>query len=408
MTVDGVEHGTRSPTAVRSVTPGTHDVRIEKSGYRPWSKRLEIIGTRITDIRNVRLYPLTLEEDILFPRVETVVPSGGEERALVVEQERNARILRIVSLLNPTDPGMRVPERLSGNAVVSALWSPDQSTIFLTLKNGARRRFLTIRSDTGLTTPFNAGEEPLGWVGGVGRTLAIRRAGALMLRTVGGEERVVAEVVRQVAASSYGLAYSIERTDDKGAIQTHLLLMEGTGAPREISSSPMSITADDEIDLSPRGDMLLRRPESAATLLWDRENDRWVAFPVFMERLRWSPDGAKLLWQSSDFDIWAMNLHEERTVLPPLVPELLVRLSQAARNVQWFPDSQHILFLERDILRAIEIDGRDGHRIESLIGTNRGDATATIVSDGTSLVTTAMRDGTPVLLRAFLRTPEDR
>ena len=42
-------------TLISDVTPGAHLLRIEKEGYRPWSKRIKVEPFRVTEFRNVLL-----------------------------------------------------------------------------------------------------------------------------------------------------------------------------------------------------------------------------------------------------------------------------------------------------------------------------------------------------------------
>ena len=51
--VDAIPQKERTPALMEGLTPGEHEVRLEKDGYQPWTKRLGIFESLTTFARNV-------------------------------------------------------------------------------------------------------------------------------------------------------------------------------------------------------------------------------------------------------------------------------------------------------------------------------------------------------------------
>lgn len=394
-----------TPTAVRSLPSGTYTVRLEKTGYRPWEKRLDILGTRITDVRQVRLYPVTLEEEILVNDVSRAFLSPDERSALLIDTEEEAVLIRLRP--DGTEEARLVTSfTLPRNRQLEATWSPDSQWITLDVRGGRQPVFHFLFAASGEHTTFDGQTTFLGWFGQEGHTAVIERGNAIFLRTPPGTDDVpVAAQQLHADASPHGLAV-LEAPRTEASQGTLTLFSAITRNRRVLPLPPTPVGPIEHLSLSPRGDVLLQGPH--ASMLWSAAEEHWTSLPISGERIVWSPDGGKIVWQSSEFDLWTMNIQDDRSTLPLLKPELLLRVSAPIRQVTWFPDSQHVLFLERDVIRVAEIDGRDGHRVESLVGTNRGDAVFTPSASGTLIYTNAQRDGRDVFIRAHLRTLDDR
>lgn len=409
--LDGEARAETTPMSIRAVSPGAHAVRIEKAGYRPWEKRLLVEGTKITDVRHVRLIPEEIEEDVVRGNVRAFSVSPKETWLAVAERDARGARVRILPRARPSEPGVVAAARLVETDVPSFLWSPDDGALLLIARQEQDRRFAVMDPNTGETTELRDADDVLGWLPGKTDRLVVRVGRRIEHRAVGRRSRPVVIAPSALAARVFaGGLVVVEPTPDpdvssRSAIRTY------TGMGKEDAALPLPpLTGESvaDIEVSPFGDVAILTHPSRRLFLWHSGDRAWRGVSAHAERLQWSPDGEKLLWQTSEFDVWVMNVRERRTVLERFSPELLVRLSVPVRNITWFAGSQHLLFFERDALTIVELDPRDGHRSERLLRTNDEDSAAQVLEDGNVVVVSARRGEIPVLLRIFLRTSEDR
>lgn len=409
--INGSEERSVTPTAVSSLPSGTYAVRLEKRGYRVWEKRLPIHGTRITDVRNVRLIPATIDEERIHERVEQFSLSPTERFLGVVEKEKTRKRLRLLRTARLADPGIVVGVPLDTRESVILLWAPDEQRIALTTRVGNAHRFHVIDVETGHASPLVATDEVIGWLPERGHVLVVRSGSTVQYLDVDSNtQTTISRTAIAAATASRGVVIVEDRPAPGSGEKPLTLSLVSPGGTRieTIPAPPLQGQRVSRISVSPFGDVALLSFPNGRLVLWDANERRWRELAEHAENLVWSPDGEKLLWQASEFDAWVVNLREQRTVLPRYVPELVVRLSVPLRTIQWFAGSQHLIFFERDVLTLVEIDGRDGHRREHLVSTNRGDSTAAVVDGGAALFVTVRRDSQPLLLRVFLEIPEDR
>lgn len=72
--LDGADTGKTTPYTFQHVTPGWHTVHVEKQGYNPWEKRLDIRPEEVTFVNDIHLWstkPVTLVSSDIFTRLET-------------------------------------------------------------------------------------------------------------------------------------------------------------------------------------------------------------------------------------------------------------------------------------------------------------------------------------------------
>jgi len=96
---------------VQNLTPDMYTVRIEKEGYHPWRKQLEVFPTVITEARAL----LVQKEPTLTPIPQTILTNGnndaGEDESTNTNRIENPRYYEIESMFTATSTGiMGAPE----------------------------------------------------------------------------------------------------------------------------------------------------------------------------------------------------------------------------------------------------------------------------------------------------------
>lgn len=416
--VDGKVVDKSTPTGLGSVPAGVHVIRIEKPGYRPWEKRIESLGGNVQYLLFTRLLPETPEEEVVREDADDVSISP-DERWLLVTDPQGLRQFPV----RAESPAAEVLHRLPKLKALplSFSWASDGSAVALEVGDDSSTReflgVLSLESGKLLAPPSSA--QFVGWE-------TRRRAVALFLDDQGklweqpktGRALQLADGIEEAAIHPRGVLVSLANPDEDRQTpdavldlqhsrdETPLFLLAEQNAlerlPVVLPEAPRAFA------VSPTGAIAALGGRTGTLFLLKPGDGQWRNISSSLPRFAWSPDGDKLLYQESPFDAWALNVSEERSVLLEDAPELLVRLSTPLGGLRWFPDSQHVLFFDQDILKLAEIDPRDGHRIETLLSTNRGATRVVTAENGDLLYVVVRREDRDVLLRLFLRTADDR
>lgn len=416
--VDGKVVDKSTPTGLGSVPAGVHVIRIEKPGYRPWEKRIESLGGKVQYLLFTRLLPETPEEEVVRENVRDVSISP-DERWLLVTDPQGLRQLPLRAGSSTAEVLHRLPKL--AEKPLSFSWAPDGSSVALEVTNdSSTREFLgVLHLESGKLIAPPSSAQFVGWETRRRATvLFLDAAGRLWEQTAQGRPLQLADGVAAAASHPRGVLVSLARPDEdrqspndvlepqRKADETPLFLFTEQNRPERL---PIALPeAPRAFAVSPTGAIAALGGRTGTLFLLKPGDGQWRKISNSRLGFAWSPDGDKLLYQESPFDAWALNVSEERSVLSRESPELLIRLSTPLEGLHWFPDSQHVLFFDQDILKFAEIDPRDGHRIETLLSTNRGATRALVAERGDTLYVVARREERDVLVRLFLRTPDDR
>lgn len=399
--------GGKTPSSIQNLLPGSYNLRISKDGYRDWQKNLPIVGTMVTDARDVRLLPVAIEEDVMRGSITNFFISPKRQKLCLIEQTKSGFQARLVPFNKYADAGTLIKIAVGKREKVSVLWSPSEDNLILTLTSDKSARNFLVNTATGKATALTPDDAKIfGWVATLTDEKLVKlkqnRAIIAPLNSTGTE--TLSQTTQAISFSDHGFAL-LENNNGQYNIRT---FSQSGNEQDQIAIPEANNNIVSEIFYSPAGDIALLAGTAQNLIVWDSAERIWRNVSAHAENVRWSPEGDKIAWQESEFDLWVMNLHEKRTLLTPYVPELIARLSTAIRAPFWYAGSHQILFFEKDVLKIADLDPRDGHRIENLISTNRGDGTAEVIQNGDEIIATVQREKEFMLSRFFMLEKSDR
>ncbi len=83
--IDGVAAHETTPTVIRDLIPGEHDIAINLQGYAPWRKKVPVTGNKATALDNVLLVPAAWKTRILTDTdFNTLIALAGNPPSLIV------------------------------------------------------------------------------------------------------------------------------------------------------------------------------------------------------------------------------------------------------------------------------------------------------------------------------------
>lgn len=402
LAIDGKPVDERTPTGLGNIAVGPRVLRVTKAEYRPWEKRVEILGGRVHHFLFVRLIPEQLPEESIRAGVDAVWGSASGKWTVTREGQR-LHFFRADRW--DQDVGAVHLSGVPRSSTIGLHWAPSEEALAVTTTPSPldQRLLGLIDLKTYRFLPIEGGPRFAGWVSGrEDRAVTLTAGGQLEARSLSATKPVVlAEKVTAAGTHPRGVVFARVTGDANAPV---LSLFDGASSTTLDASPPpggvhaLQAAANGAVAAVLADGSLVVRP---------RDENAWLSVGSGSPWFSWAPDGSTVLFQSSPYELALFPLAKDAPFLSPREPALLVRSSTPLASVRWFPDSLHVLFIERDILFLADVDGRGGHRLEPLLQTNLGPVTVAVPATGASLLLPAQRGGERVLVRAHLLTPDD-
>jgi hypothetical protein len=321
------------------LVPGSYTVRIQKEGYQPWEKTLQVKGEVVTRA-DIYFFPST-------PSLSVITKNGIIAPSLSPDGKRLAYIIpntdtSSTQLKNPKDPwGVWVTELSTSPISVSKTtkkvlspdttpindgvlsWSPDSSDLLVILPHpitkGPVYYLVSPDKENVAYTPLSE----LNTLKDSWTTQASDSAQVLLGDLRGDALRIATESSRLLA-----LSY------DKSKI-----LYEATASTtlaQVITPPPIGTHATEEI----------RTIEPDTYYVYDIKEDKNYK-----------------IGSSGDFQIWQQpkNPKQPNDIVPlfsaPFDPEIVPFITNNARPLQWLSTSRHLLFVKDNTVNVVEYDG---------------------------------------------------
>ncbi len=392
ISLDEKSHGSL-PKAIPNIEPGLVRVRVEKLGYTPWEKVLEVKPTQATDIRSIRLLPASFPAQSLIPNVRLFAFSPDD---LMTATVNNANELIIHDALAAP---ITSPQKL-GSEPAQLAWSPDSSYLLVRFPQHAYQifRIENSRAEKVPAKNFSLASEAV-WSGVEQDTLygitANRSLVSYNVRT-----DTTAILARDINAyTPYGrdIYYQTIQNDLKKISLRTLeeeIVQEDMG--KQIKKMTISQSGTLAI-LFANGQLMLQKTQGETEEI-----------SPFAEDMQWSPDGQLLLIHTTPMELHVYNVENERLfAVPQGALHLVTRLSHRIMHPQWYSDSLHILYQTKEGLFFSEIDTRD-HAAVTHIESEIPPQNIWIGKGGESLFYAKPEGKTATLVQTWLFTEQDR
>lgn len=365
ITLNGTVDVDTTPATFQELIPGWHLVRVERPGYTPWEKTLEIRAERATFADRIHLFRSEPLAQLVHPGSIQTLAANAERDTLFALGPKTVSSTQAQLLLSRGRIGA---ETLLATAFTPALdprWQPDSRAVYLDAPPGAVDTLVRVLSrELQATSTVGQGS----WVGQ-----------DLLLTN---ERTLVRWNSRSGAKTEELLPTSTVARIEKAHIELkgdarHLVIQ------RTFSEQTLAL---------PPGDWTFFDQPSTALLLRDGSRWLWIdastATPkaVLLEAsaLRFAPADAQtnglLLLRGNELAYW----------VPGQDTQLLIRQSNPIHEATWHRSGDVVFFSTDTTIEAIDIDERGGRRRQTL-------ATFDHVSDfdllGTSLYVAGTKDG---------------
>lgn len=347
---------------ISGLIPGTHDVKVEKSGFTPWEKNLEVKPNLVTEARNIFLAPINKKESVVVDGINDFIVSDSQ--ALIAYSQKNT-----ITILDLASGAANVIPQHAGESIGKISFGSDENHLIIEsfLKNKVRKYVTNVK--TGAITDIPEDEAD--------KYVVLRQYPS-------GQEKLA-------ALSSRNTLYTIDlaspnaKTETARNVSTFELfdtkLIYATLAPTIlyekdlVSGETVQITQSpiDNFDSSARilrsGDGHLAIIDNKKTLyLYDDVNAVFNLVARNIIKASFSPDKKKLLYQNRN-ELYVKYLRD--ILIQPYKKigdvDFITRFSQPIQNSEWFSyDNEHILFATEGKLKLVELDDRDERNTQDI------------------------------------------
>lgn len=118
-----------TPLTLQNATPGRYTIRMEKDGYHPWRKQLEVFPELVTFANNIRLWKKSEPLKTSLGALSRLAASPNEKLLAGIQTSGTAAELVIWNEADEQVQTARFPQTLSGHPTLS--WSEDSRAILI-------------------------------------------------------------------------------------------------------------------------------------------------------------------------------------------------------------------------------------------------------------------------------------
>lgn len=282
-------------TNIAFLEPKTYIMRIQKDGYTTWQKEIEIKADLATEIK---------------------------------------------ALLFPQAPGIKP---LTNSGATNPVLSPDASKIVYGVGGERGGLYLMPLSDSPL--PFR--QNP--------RLLVRNQIGLDFTKAkfIWGPDskQLIARFETEEGSATANLLIDADRTEQEIRDITGSLLATLNRWQQDLDarSQTQAILAPESVKVATQEAALTQKPQASPTP--QRTLQASVKLNYYPTGLIFSPDEEKILYQTKDGKYRVYDLKRKKEFTLPDLPDLV--------NISWFPDSEHLVIAQNNLISIIETDGQN-------------------------------------------------
>ncbi len=308
---------------IENLLPRKYKVRVEKLGYHPWEKFLEVKEKEVTSVKNIILIPKEVKFNLLFERVENFWFLPGLKKILFQEKTENGWSLKWYDLEKNLETHLLQEKELFQEKVdlLNLEFSEEEKEVSLKVKmKDEEKEFI----------------------------LKLTQSPPLLLekKEENAENILVSKRVKKDL-------YVLDRQGN--FFKNGVKLSETAFSPKEKSEYQLMIFGDH---------FFLKENEALYHFNWNLKSFQQIAEKV--KNFQLSPDLKKLAY-FTDHEVWVFFLTEEASFHPKETKErvFIARFSEKIDSLAWIKND-YLIFNTGKKIKVAEIDDRDKINIVEL------------------------------------------
>jgi len=363
---------------VQGLLPKSYDVRVEKDGYMPWSKTLEVEETKVTEAKNVVLFPQTISFNGEKNGIEKIYPLNNDKLVLQYQSSKTSPERIFIYDLNSGEEIalVSINALLADNDLTGLKILGTQDLLF-SLKNkkdGKTNYFLS-----NLQTQSPAVQE-LDFIGETANNIFLANSfgeriifwqedGTILKKSLGSDETAQKFSAQKISAFTLSGGYFYMLSED-GKLSR---IDQNKNFPvQELTDQPFEIKKAEDLELSVfTGRVFLR--DNGDLYVMDEGKKSFQKIFEGIKELKISPFGDKLLCQLQN-ELWVYVLKDTDAPSQEKAGAkiFISRLSQQVQKSDWIDDN-YFAFSIADKINIIETDIRSNINMYEIAGFENSD-----------------------------------
>lgn len=354
----------RTPARLTWLLPGEYTVRLEREGYLPWEKRLQVQSGAVTFTEEIKLFRSDVPILAIPGEIVNVSLSPNGEFLAYAALRATSTEIRVSEPARERDT--RVGELRAGTKEVNFAWS-ESGELLITAEGaqflvmpGSERAALDLQKSAsgGLARAFwgDDRETLYGFI----RT-SPGRGTLLRIDPKTGARTAIASPVPERSYMQGETLYAIEGLSAAPKLTSRSVANASTTTILTLPAGTYEFLP------SPAPYITLRELRTARIVVVEPQNQNPMRLAIASERGQWQTDGTLL--SSNDFEIWLSNPADGSS-------RLLARYSEGVRDAHLNKEWPYVFGSWAGIIRALDLDTREPRTVYELVkGTEVADFT---------------------------------
>ena len=345
---------------IKNLLPQKYDIRIEKTGYFPWSKTLEVKEGLVTEAKNVILFPQKNNFSFLLPSVKDYFFSPDQKKAILEITSEEGWRLEILYLEENTQEALLKEEDLAKEANFIGLeWSPDSRNILIEVEIEKENKYFlfnTLDKKEISLDYFNKIKEVSFNPGNSQEVFVIKEfnGGVALFKSNYSQKQLAQPLIKDL------ITYKISEGNILWLNPDGMLILSGPSGEKfeTLTTELFPIKEEATYDIETFSPLIFLK-ENGDLWQMDSSEKKFEKFFDSSENLKLSPDSKKLAI-ANNYEIWILfltNISEQpqRSFGDKI---FLTRFSQKINDLFWL-NPEYLIFDTGDKIKIAEIDNRD-------------------------------------------------
>ena len=343
-----------TPTKIKNVLPGQHDIKIELDGYWPWTKKLEIHPGESTYAEDINLFKKNLPLSILGIKNPLIKQSPDSKYLALINDKK------IYALNQETEEIIEFPDLIDSSLENKILWAPDSQKFIADLS--------ALKDNKAMFDLANQ-DKPI---------LLKELVKKNIDNVKWGNNKIYYQYKNSI--NSFDLNYNVNNTIFSGENYLDYLVSDNyifiiakektdnSIKLRTYSTKNLELITEIDLPLSSGYELtgykynLLNLYDSNHQILY-LINPASLVNPLkeIINNVKYTQwiDSQKLLY-ANDFEVWLFDLSQGQK-------NILTRISYPIIGIAWHPSNNYIFYATENSLNIIELDQREKRNITELI-----------------------------------------
>lgn len=128
----------------RNILPRTYNIRVEKEGYQSWEKFLVVEEGKVTQVKNLRLFPQKPQAAEFAKDFSFVSIAPNAQYALIVKNNKNMKRNELILQKITGDSSQETPLEITFDNITQVLWSESFESALIKTKAGGVTALYTL------------------------------------------------------------------------------------------------------------------------------------------------------------------------------------------------------------------------------------------------------------------------